>query len=50
MGNTLQLNRGLTAPGAGNLWAMNNWKPSAYIDVNYNPGGDGVVTGVAGPV
>jgi len=37
---------------AGNLWAMNNWKPSAYVDTvgdnspsdRYgNPGGDGVV-------
>lgn len=37
--------------GAGNLWAMNNWKPSAYIDVKDNPGGDGVVifVGVAEP-
>lgn len=37
--------------GAGNLWALNNWKPSAYIDVKDNPGGDGVVifVGVAEP-
>jgi len=37
--------------GAGNLWAMNNWKPSAYVDVKDNPGGDGVVifVGVAEP-
>ncbi len=37
--------------GAGNLWAMNNWKPSAYVDVSSNPGGDGVVifVGVAKP-
>ncbi|HMB93216.1 MAG TPA: hypothetical protein VKP65_20355 [Rhodothermales bacterium] len=27
----------------GNLWAVNNWKPSAYIDFEANPGGDGVV-------
>ncbi|TWV93310.1 hypothetical protein [Chitinophaga pinensis] len=24
--------------GAGNLWCMNNWKPSAVIDVADNPG------------
>ncbi|MNV04111.1 hypothetical protein D3C71_943990 [compost metagenome] len=29
--------------GAGNLWCMNNWKPSALVDVAGNPGGDGVV-------
>ncbi len=37
---------------AGNLWACNNWKPSAYIDVvRGNPGGDGIVifVGVAAP-
>ncbi len=28
---------------AGNLWAMNNWKPSAYVDLKDNPGADGVV-------
>lgn len=37
--------------GAGNLWAMNNWKPSAYVDIADNPGGDGAVifVGVAEP-
>jgi hypothetical protein len=37
--------------GAGNLWAMNNWKPAATVDVTANPGGDGVVIfiGVAEP-
>lgn len=38
---------------AGNLWALNNWKPSLGIDlVKGNPGGDGVVifVGVAEPV
>lgn len=37
---------------AGNLWAMNNWKPSAYIDIEANPGGDGVVVflGAAAPI
>jgi hypothetical protein len=37
--------------GAGNLWAMNNWKPAATVDVTVNPGGDGVVIfiGVAEP-
>jgi sugar lactone lactonase YvrE len=37
---------------AGNLWACNNWKPSAYIDVvQGDPGGDGMVVyvGVAAP-
>lgn len=39
---------------AGNVWATNNWKPSAYADVNpndANPGGDGMVifVGVAAP-
>lgn len=37
---------------AGNLWACNNWKPSADIDVQRgNPGGDGLVifVGVAEP-
>ncbi|ACU62598.1 hypothetical protein [Chitinophaga pinensis] len=37
--------------GAGNLWCMNNWKPSAVIDVADNPGGDGVMIflGIAEP-
>lgn len=37
--------------GAGNLWCMNNWKPSALVDVAGNPGGDGVVIflGIAEP-
>ncbi|WP_027378956.1 NHL repeat-containing protein [Chryseobacterium daeguense] len=37
--------------GAGNLWCMNNWKPSAIVDVMDNPGGDGVVIflGIAEP-
>lgn len=37
--------------GAGNLWCMNNWKPSALVDVADNPGGDGVVIflGIAAP-
>ncbi|NOQ72114.1 MAG: hypothetical protein GQ574_08940 [Crocinitomix sp.] len=40
-----------TIDGAGNLWVMNNWKPSATIDLLENPGGDGVVIflGVASP-
>ena len=36
----------------GNLWAINNWKPSAYVDfVEQNPGGDGLVifVGTAAP-
>ena len=37
--------------GAGNLWCMNNWKPSAFVDVADNPGGDGCVIflGIAEP-
>ena len=37
--------------GAGNLWCMNNWKPSAEVDVKDNPGGDGPVIfiGIAEP-
>ena len=43
---------------AGNVWVMNNWKPSSYNDVvgfpsdpAANPGGDGVVifVGIAAP-
>ena len=37
---------------AGNLWACNNWKPSAVIDVfKGDPGGDGMVifVGIAAP-
>ncbi len=28
---------------AGNLWAINNWKPPFFQDVYLNPGGDGIV-------
>ena len=28
---------------AGNLWVMNNWKPSLMTDLDGNPGGDGIV-------
>jgi hypothetical protein len=40
-----------TIDGAGNLWVMNNWKPSGAIDLLENPGGDGFVIfiGVAAP-
>ena len=36
---------------AGNLWAVNNWKPLLYADMNQNPGGDGLIAfiGVAVP-
>jgi hypothetical protein len=27
---------------AGNVWAINNWKPSFDIDAKFNPGGDGI--------
>jgi hypothetical protein len=44
----------VNADMAGNIWAANNWKPSAFNDVNpndANPGGDGIVifVGVAAP-
>ena len=29
--------------GAGNLWALNNWKPSLINNLTKNPGGDGAV-------
>ena len=37
---------------AGNVWAMNNWKPDFAVDVLSNPGGDGAVifVGLAPPV
>jgi streptogramin lyase len=37
--------------GAGNVWALNNWKPNFDIDLALNPGGDGVVifVGIAEP-
>lgn len=37
---------------AGNLWAINNWKPSGINDLTENPGGDGAVIfiGVAKPI
>ena len=36
---------------AGNIWALNNWKPDFDIDACCNPGGDGVVifVGLAPP-
>jgi hypothetical protein len=36
---------------AGNVWALNNWKPSFNVDVASNPGGDGIVifVGLAPP-
>jgi len=36
---------------AGNIWALNNWKPAFDIDVCCNPGGDGAVifVGLAPP-
>ncbi len=41
----------VNADMAGNIWAANNWKPSALNDVLLNPGGDGMVifVGVAAP-
>jgi sugar lactone lactonase YvrE len=42
---------GLGIDKAGNIWAMNNWKPSFLKDISTNPGGDGVVifVGLASP-
>jgi len=36
---------------AGNIWALNNWKPAFDIDVCCNAGGDGAVifVGLAPP-
>lgn len=36
---------------AGNVWALNNWKPSFLTDLLKNPGGDGIVifVGLAPP-
>ena len=36
---------------AGNVWAINNWKPAFDIDATVNPGGDGIVifVGIAPP-
>lgn len=36
---------------AGNVWAMNNWKPDIDVDFGGNPGGDGIVifVGLARP-
>ncbi|HEX5011076.1 MAG TPA: hypothetical protein VFY71_11815 [Planctomycetota bacterium] len=36
---------------AGNLWAVNNWKPDFDVDILLNPGGDGIVifVGLATP-
>jgi hypothetical protein len=36
---------------AGNIWAINNFKPSWDVDVLKNPGGDGIVifVGLATP-
>jgi hypothetical protein len=36
---------------AGDVWALNNWKPDFNTDVTQNPGGDGVVifVGLATP-
>ncbi len=37
---------------AGNIWTLNNWKPSFDIDAKYNPGGDGAIifVGIARPI
>jgi hypothetical protein len=37
---------------AGNMWTLNNWKPSFDIDATSNPGGDGAIifVGIATPL
>jgi hypothetical protein len=37
---------------AGNMWTLNNWKPSFDVDAKSNPGGDGVIifVGIARPL
>lgn len=37
---------------AGNIWTLNNWKPSFDVDAKSNPGGDGVIifVGIARPL
>jgi hypothetical protein len=39
----LQRMTGSQVDGAGNLWAMNNWKPALMADLGGNPSGDGAV-------
>jgi hypothetical protein len=36
---------------AGNMWTLNNWKPSFDVDAKINPGGDGAIifVGIAKP-
>jgi hypothetical protein len=36
---------------AGNMWTLNNWKPSFDVDALSNPGGDGAIifVGIARP-
>jgi hypothetical protein len=36
---------------AGNMWTLNNWKPSFDVDAKLNPGGDGAIifVGIAKP-
>jgi len=47
----LMLLTGSRIDKAGNLWTLNNFKPSFYLDLKTNPGGDGMVIfiGVATP-
>jgi hypothetical protein len=33
---------GITIDQAGNVWAVNNWKPNIEVDILSNPGGDGI--------
>lgn len=47
----LQRQTNLVIDQAGNVWAINNWKPSFTVDAAKNPGGDGIVifVGLAKP-
>jgi hypothetical protein len=47
----LQRVTGVNIDRAGNLWAINNWKPDFDIDSSSNPGGDGICifVGLAAP-
>jgi hypothetical protein len=47
----LQRQTNLVIDRAGNVWAINNWKPSFTVDAAHNPGGDGIVifVGLAKP-
>ncbi len=41
--NPLMRQTAIHTDSAGNVWVTNNWKPNFAIDLNINPGGDGMV-------